>query len=188
MDNKALIILDVQSDYFTGGKMALYKSMSIILIINRMKMKFKHVFFVKDWYSAKHKSFKKNGGNNPSHCTQYTPGSKLHKFLKIDHTEHIIKKGTNNNYKSHSAFYDAKCIGEQTVLNYHLYDLGIDTVYVCGLNEENSVFHTILDAYKFRYKCYYVYDACMGRDDDKIIKCRKFLKKIGIKYIKSDQI
>jgi len=188
MDNKALIILDAQSDYFTGGKMALYKSASIILIISRMKMKFKHIFLIKDWYTIKHKSFRKNGGKNPLHCIQHTPGARLHKFLKIDNTEYIIKKGTNNNYKSNSAFYNAKRIGEQTVLNYYLYDLGIDTVYVCGLNEENSVFHTLLDAYKFRYKCYYVYDACMGRNNDKIIKRRKFLKRIGINYIKSDQI
>jgi len=59
---------------------------------------------------------------------------------------------------------------------------------VCGLNEEDSVYHTILDAYKFRYNCYYIYDACMGKDKEKIIKCCEFLKKIGVKYVKAEFI
>lgn len=185
MSKRALIIMNVQNDYFVGGAMEISHSLSIIPVINRIKQKFEYVFFIADRYSKNNCMFKKNGGKYPKHCIQYTHEAKLHKFIELEKKDKIIYKGSNDKYITNTAFYNAKDVNDKTTLNNYLNKIGIDTLYVCGLT---GIHETLLDAYKFRYKCYYVYDACMGRDDDKIIKCRKFLKKIGIKYIKSDQI
>ena len=175
--NKALIIMNVQTDFFMGGKRCIYRSLNIIPIINRLKKKFKYVFFISNWYTKKAKIFKKG---YRKHCLQHTPGAKIHTFVIVYDTDIIIKKGTNDKYISNSAFYHAKELNDQTNLNHFLYELSIDTLYFCG----SGVFHSILDAYKFRYRCCYVYDACVGKKKRVMV----FLKKIGVKFVNSDTI
>jgi len=172
----------MQTDYFIGGKMAMYQATNIIPQINRIKNKFKYVFFILDWHTINHTSFRRNNGKYPIHCLQHSPGAKIHKFIKKDPNDIMIKRGTTR--KSESAFYNDDKQNEQTPLNYYLYERGITDVYVCG----GRVYHTLLDAYKFRYKCHCIYDLCMNRKSKKAKRCINFLKSMGVKFMGSSDI
>ena len=101
----------------------------------------------------------------------------IHKFFKINKHDIIIK--------SQQAFHDDE--GE-TILNHMLHDHKIRNLFFCGVNEEDNIYLSVISAYKYRYVCYMVYDVCVGQDDHKIARSREFLKKIGVKFVLSDDI
>ncbi len=182
MVKKALLIIGMQNDYCMGGPMSINKSINIIPKISRIKSKFDCVFYIKDWYPLNHKIFKSNGGKYLNHCIQHSSGAKIYEFLKVDNKDKIIYKNTNKLYTSKSAFYNASKIDDQTPLNFYLEEANISDIYVCGLRTD-SLYTTLLDAYKFRYKCYFVYDATINN-----IKSNSYIKKLGIKFVKSSNI
>nr|QBK89308.1 MAG: isochorismatase family protein [Mimivirus LCMiAC02] len=182
MARKALLIMGIQNDYCMGGSMGISKCVDIIPKINKIKSKFDCVFYIKDWYPHDHKIFKSNGGKYPNHCIQHSSGAKIHKFLKITDEDKIIHKNTNKLYTSKSAFYNATKVDDQTPLNFYLEKENINDIYVCGLRTD-CLYITLLDAYKFRYKCYYIYDVTINNT-----RSNNHIKKLGIKFVKSVNI
>ena len=53
---------------------------------------------------------------------------------------------------------------------------------------EYYIYNTILDAIKFRYKCYCIEDATMHIKKKTINTCKKFLENNGVQYKKSSEI
>ena len=74
----------------------------------------------------------------PAHCIQNTPGAELHPDLKVlkpgetKTTVIRVKKGSNSNIDSYSAFFD-NCKLSETNLDKELKSLNITDLYVCGL-------------------------------------------------------
>lgn len=188
----ALLIVDVQNDFCSGGTYEVPRSLTIIPIINRIKDKFDVTIFSKDWHPVDHVSFKGNGGKCPKHCVQYTDGANLHPGLDIDKDrDFIVHKGTNPKYDAYSAFYDSKEIGSRSILYKILEENNITSFFVCGIAAEHGVYSTLLDGIKDRksgYKCYLIKDATVGFDEDKIQKCFSHLQKLGVRIINSDDI
>src|SRR5690606_41888858 len=54
---RALIIVDVQNDFVTGGKLEVSNGEQIIPIVNQLAEKFELVIATQDWHPADHKSF-----------------------------------------------------------------------------------------------------------------------------------
>lgn len=178
-----LIICNLQNDYLEGGSYATKGSLDLVLVVNRIKKKFKHVIFVNDKHPPDHISFKGHGGNRPSHCVEGTVGCELNPEINIKESDHIITKGYLTLYDSDSAFYVATEINKETTLKSILDDLKITDIYICGLKYEQDVFVTAIDALKFRYNTYFVEDATLGDDDDKIKKCKDILINSDVKFV-----
>jgi len=189
----ALLVVDIQNDFCSGGNLEVPNSLTIIPKINRIKEHFKKkkmgiVIYSKDWHPPDHVSFEKSGGKFPPHCIQYQPGAELHNGLDVDERDFIIHKGTNPKYESSSAFYDSKIIGFKTNLSTILEDNNVNKLYVCGIAAEYCVYSTLLDAVKDRYqryKCFLIEDATVGLDEVKIKERYEHLKKLGVKIIDS---
>ena len=189
MEKRALIIINCQNDFFEGGSLGVPNSLKIISVINRVKQKFKIIIFSKDWHLENHTSFKQNGGMWQTHCVQETFGSELHSFIKFNETtDYVIHKGTKSKYDSYSAFYNAKDIGEKTQLNTILKKNSITQIYICGLGIEYDIFSTIMDGYRFRYKCYLILDAITGFDKKKVEKKLKYLNNLGVTFLKGEDV
>lgn len=187
--NRALLIINLQRDYCLGGPMAIDGSLDIIPPINRIKKKFDVVIFSKNWHPENHKSFKKYGGNYEPHCVQYTKGASIFSTVCVDkNKDYYIRKGTDTNYSSSSAFYKSEENKIQTNLKSILDSNEVEELYICGLALENSVFSTVIDAKKFRYKCYIIKDATATRDKKSADMCYEFFKNNMISCIYSDDI
>ena len=195
MSNKkksALLVIDVQNDFCSGGTIEVPNSLNIIPIINRIRDKFDIVIFSKDWHPSDHMSFECNGGKWNTHCVQDTDGANLHPGLDVDKDrDFIVHKGTNAEYDAYSAFYDSKEIGKKSTLYKILENNNIGGFYVCGIAAEYGVYSTLLDGVKDRnsgYKCYLIEDATIGFDDEKIKKCFHQLQRLGVRIINSDML
>ena len=73
-----LIIVDCQNDFITGSmsvKGAKNAVDNIKDFIKNHRKEIEKIIFTVDWHPYNHMSFKKSGGQWPSHCVQYTPGA-----------------------------------------------------------------------------------------------------------------
>ena len=81
-DSKTLVIVDVQKDFYhPEGALYVPGGEKVIPAIKKYiednKTSIKNIIFTQDWHPYNHCSFKKNGGQWPVHCVQYTEGASL---------------------------------------------------------------------------------------------------------------
>ena len=89
-----LIIVDCQNDFITGTmatKNARNSVNEIKKFIKNHVKEIEKILFIIDWHPYNHSSFKKYGGEHPSHCVQYTPGACIEpKLLKLIQSYNMI--------------------------------------------------------------------------------------------------
>jgi nicotinamidase/pyrazinamidase len=175
----ALIIVDVQNDFCSGGALPVPEGDRVVEAINRMQPKFDLVAATQDWHPTDHGSFAANHpGHSPGeqielaglpqilwpvHCVQDTPGAELHPGLDRSRIARVFHKGADPHVDSYSGFFDN---GRRvsTGLGEYLKDQGVTDVYVCGLATDYCVKATALDAVALRFKTHFLEDCCRGVD------------------------
>lgn len=147
---KALLIVDVQNDFCTGGALATQGGEEVAPVINDIADKFDLVVASKDWHPEQTVHFDKW----PKHCVQGTRGAEFHSDLNTALIDQVVEKGTANMDDGYSAF-------EATTLNLaqYLKSKEIDTVYVCGIATDYCVLSTALDSIKEGFKTFVIQDA-----------------------------
>ena len=119
---KALILVDIQTDFLPGGALAVPNGDAIIPIANRLQAVFPLVVATQDWHPANHGSFAANHpGKNvfeqidlnglpqtlwPVHCVQETSGAELAPGLQRERIAKIFPKGTDAGIDSYSGLFD----------------------------------------------------------------------------------
>lgn len=157
----ALIIVDLQNDFCTGGVMGAPHDAGLVERINQLQACFPHVIASQDWHPENHISFAANHAGHqvgdvidvhgfkqtlwPRHCLQNTPGAELHPALSTKHIEKRVYKGIDPAIDSYSAFYD-NAHQRSTGLTEYLRDLGVQHVYLSGLLIDYCVKFSALDA------------------------------------------
>ena len=175
--NSALIIVDVQNDFCTGGALAVPHNEHIFPIINRISPLFSTVVATKDWHPPQHISFASTHLQKqvhdtitapygvqmlwPDHCVQNSYGAELHRMLRSDSLSMIIHKGTQCDRDSYSAFVEADKKSVTGLAGY-LHARAINTVYVCGLASEFCVKATACDAAACSLHTVVITDAIAG--------------------------
>lgn len=178
MKNSALLLVDIQKDFTTGGALEVKNGDSIVPVANTLIDLFEEnnqlVIATKDWHPLNHKSFAINSCKNvgdfgelnglpqvfwPIHCVQDSEGSKFHEDLK--EVNNIIYKGQNIDVDSYSAFFDNGKIYE-TNLNDLLKLNEIKTLYIMGLATDYCVKYTVIDAIDLGYEVYLIEDGIKG--------------------------
>lgn len=159
---KALIIVDVQNDFCTGGALEVPNANEIIPYINTLVNSgcFSQIILTQDWHPAHHKSFASNNNREigdiveinglaqfmwPDHCVQETFGAAFHKDLDTDKITHIVQKGINPEVDSYSAFQDNGRF-MKTDLDGYLKQHDIRRIEIVGLALDYCVKYTCLDA------------------------------------------
>lgn len=196
MPRSALIIVDVQND-FIDGTLALRQcpagedGKEVVPAINQLltTQTFDQIVYTMDAHPPDHVSFKEW----PAHCIAGTKGQKLHSELIVDpqlDPKWIIKKGTDQNVDSYSAFWDNEHT-KQTDLQENLQKINIDTVFIVGLAFDICVYFTALDAAGAGFNTYIIKDCCRSTQPaeseelkEKMIK----LEKVGVHLIDSTQV
>jgi nicotinamidase/pyrazinamidase len=177
--DSALLVIDVQVDFCPGGSLAVPEGNDIVPLVNRLAGQVPRVVATQDWHPRNHVSFASNhpgkspfdviptaSGDQvlwPDHCVPGTSGAQFHPDLDTLAFDLIVRKGTNPELDSYSAFFenDHKT---PTGLHFYLNGLGVETVYLVGLALDVCVFYSALDAVQLGYRTVVVRDACRGID------------------------
>lgn len=176
--NRALIVVDIQNDFCPGGALAVPEGSDIIPLVNNLLKAIPISVLTQDWHPAGHISFasthgkpayslddseKKLGVLWPDHCVAGSHGADFHPELESFRGTLILRKGSNFNLDSYSAFFenDHKT---PTGLAGWLREKGIQQVIIAGLATDYCVLYTALDAIKLGFVTSVVVDAVRGVD------------------------
>ncbi len=175
----ALIVVDVQNCFVTGGTLPVAKGEEVVPVINKLSAAFANIVVTQDWHTAGHASFASSHAGKkpfettklrygqqvlwPDHCVQGSDDAALHKDLKLPTAQIILRKGFHKDMDSYSAFEEADH-KSATGLAAYLKARSIKTVYVVGLATDFCVAWTAMDARKAGFTVYVVEDACRAID------------------------
>ena len=97
MQNRTLIVVDVQNDFCPGGALAVQDGDQVVDPINKMISEFDHVILTQDWHPERHLSFASQHDGKlpfeqtimpygdqtlwPDHCVQGSKGAEFHSGL-----------------------------------------------------------------------------------------------------------
>jgi nicotinamidase/pyrazinamidase len=174
----ALIVIDVQNDFCTGGGLAVPGGEEIVADINAMMDDFDAVILTQDWHPAGHSSFATSHTEAapydmkemhygpqvlwPDHCVQGTSGAEFHADLRRD-ADMILRKGFRSAIDSYSAFFE----NDQTTptgLEGYLRNRGITDLTLVGLATDFCVHFSAVDAAKLGFNVSVHLEACRAID------------------------
>ncbi|WP_415718531.1 cysteine hydrolase family protein [Maridesulfovibrio sp.] len=143
MNKKALIIIDIQNDYFPGGKFTLDNSeksgAKAAQVLNHFREKGLPVIHVQ------HISVK----DGAAFFLPQTKGMEIHECVKPLADEIVVIKNFPNSFL-------------QTTLESELKEREIEELIICGMMSNMCVDATTRAAGDMGYKCTVVHDACCG--------------------------
>lgn len=200
---RALIIVDVQNDFVTGGKLEVPNGEQIIPLVNQLSEKFELVVATQDWHPQNHKSFASAhrgrkpfetillGGLDqvlwPDHCVQGSRGAEFHALLEMKRVEAIFRKGMVPDIDSYSGFFD-NGHKKATGLSGYLKERGVRSLYVCGLAGEYCVFFTAKDAIGQGFETIVIEDATRAINNDDFEKAKREIRKNGGRIMDSGEL
>lgn len=177
MNRRALILVDLQNDFFPGGALGVPGAEAIFPLANTIQKKFDIIVATKDWHPKNHGSFAANHPGCkvfevvelndipqvlwPNHCVQETTGSDFHPSLNTQKISKIIYKGTDPGLDSYSTFFD-NAHRKTTELHQYLQEQNVTELYMMGLATDFCVQYSVLDAVNLGYKTFVILDGCFG--------------------------
>lgn len=141
---KALLVIDVQNDYFPGGMMELQDSIGASLNIRELLDYFRKGSM--QVIHIQHQSVKPGA----QFLLPGTPGTEFHENVKPLDTEKIFKKNFPNSFRS-------------TGLDEYLKEHKISTLVIAGMMTHMCVDTTVRAAFDLGYQCIVAGDCCATR-------------------------
>ena len=191
---RALILVDIQNDFVTGGKLEVPNGEQIVPLVNELTGHFDLVVATQDWHPQSHKSFASNhtdknpfdrivlGGLDqvlwPDHCVQGSRGADFHPQLQMERVEAIFRKGMDPGIDSYSGFFD-NGHKKSTGLAGYLAERKVKSVYVCGLAGDYCVSYTAKDALQIGFKTFIIEDATRAIDHAGFEKAKEDILALG---------
>ena len=197
----ALLIIDVQNDYFKNGVLQVKKAKEIIPIINKLRndysTKFTNVFISQINNNPEHISLKESQlskeenltldkitnaykGKFPNFCIEGTEGANLHSDLQLKGNEIFIKKNEDKLKEEMSCF-------QNPILNETLVNNKINMVFLCGLTLDFNVGFSAINCSKLGFETYVIKDACKSFSDESGKSMEKIFEKNNVKCIIMEQ-
>lgn len=139
---KALLIIDVQNDYFPGGKLPLWNTEETLdhieAAIRAAKAKDIPVILIQQFTDSKVAPFFNKG----------TEGAEIHPRIRAAAPDaQVVTKGFADSF-------------HQTNLDELLSKLGATTLLVCGMMTQNCVTHTAISKAAEKYEVMMLQDCC----------------------------
>ena len=150
--SRALLIIDFQNDFTSGGALEVTGGDEIAEPVKRLADQLDHVFATRDWHPPNHTSFETEGGPWPVHCVQGTRGAELHPAMRDVEVDAIVDVGVERDDEGYSGFENSK-------LADLLHGAGVDEVAVAGLATDYCVRASAIDACRESFDTTVVMDA-----------------------------
>lgn len=162
----ALLVVDVQNDFCTGGALAVPGSDAVVSALNKHLRKAAirgmPVYASRDWHPARTTHFQAFGGEWPVHCVRNSVGAQFHPALELPATAIVVTKGECDDAPGYSAFEGVTADG--TPLLDDVRRRGITHLYVGGLATDYCVRASVLDALQAGLRVTVLEDAIAGVD------------------------
>jgi nicotinamidase/pyrazinamidase len=198
-DDDVLIAVDVQNDFCPGGALAVPRGDEVVPIINRLAARFRNVVLTQDWHPSGHLSFASSHPGKrpyetidaaygpqvlwPDHCVQATPGAEFQRSMQIPHATLVLRKGSQREIDSYSAFYENDRKTPTGLVGY-LRERGLTRLFLAGLAFDFCVRYSAEDARREGFAVFVVEDACRGIDvDGSVAATRASLAALGVPCI-----
>jgi nicotinamidase/pyrazinamidase len=177
MRGSLLGIIDLQRTFMPGGSLPVPYGYEIVPTVNRLLARFPGAFATQDWHPAGHSSFASSHPGHapydriimpygeqvlwPDHAVQGTPEAELHPDLDTARLALILRKGTNPDIDSYSAFFEND---HRTPTGLHgwLRDKGVKHIFLAGLAFDFCVAWSAIDAVQLGFAVTVIADACRG--------------------------
>ena len=177
--HSALLIIDVQNCFVSGGSLAVPHGDEVVPVINRLTGYFTTVVATQDWHTPHHISFASSHTGKtpyetvelaygrqvlwPDHCVMGTEDANLVHGLDSHRAQLILRKGFHQDLDSYSAFLEADH-RTPTGLAGYLNERQVRQVFICGLATDFCVAWTAVDARGAGFDAAVIEDACRGID------------------------
>ncbi len=155
-EGDALIAVDVQRDFLPGGSLAVPDGHEVVAVLNDYISRFQQeglcVVATRDWHPRNHCSFDAQGGTWPPHCVQDSDGAAFADELELSEDVIVISKGTRKDADAYSGF-------EDTDLEAHLRQRGVERLFIGGLATDYCVLATVTDGLEAGFDVVLLRDA-----------------------------
>ena len=101
---KALLIIDFQNDFTSGGALEVPHGDEIAEPVKRLADRFELVFATRDWHPPDHASFETQGGPWPVHCVQGSRGAEFHPAMEHVRVSAAVDVGRGRDDEGYSGF------------------------------------------------------------------------------------
>ncbi|MFP7753454.1 cysteine hydrolase family protein [Thermodesulfobacteriota bacterium B35] len=142
---EALVIIDIQKDYFPGGNMEVVNSEAAAKMANLLLTKFRKE--KKVIIHIQHISTREGA----TFFLPETKGVEIHESVSPVESEKIITKNFPNSFRN-------------TDLENHLRDNGVKKIIFCGMMSHMCIDATVRAAYDKGFTCIVAEDACATRN------------------------
>jgi nicotinamidase/pyrazinamidase len=180
---KALLIIDFQNDFTSGGALEVPEGDEIAGPVKKLADRLGLAFATRDWHPPDHASFETQGGPWPVHCVQGTHGAELHPAMEDVEVDAIVDVGRGRDDQGYSGF-------EKSDLAQLMRDRDVDEVYVCGLATDYCVRASAIDACREGFDVTVVRDAVRGVEVNPGDSNRAFedMREAGAAVATSDEV
>jgi nicotinamidase/pyrazinamidase len=195
----ALLVIDVQNDFCPAGALEVAGGNTIIADINQEMKKYDCVVLTQDWHPKGHSSFATSHDGKepfdviempygdqvlwPEHCVQGSDGANFHFKLDLHRANAIIRKGTNPQIDSYSAFFENDRI-TATGLDGYFKSLGIEKINLVGLATDFCVNYSAQDAANLGYRVSVLGSMCRAIDlDGSLAVAKTEMRDCGVELI-----
>lgn len=162
--NTAILIVNVQNDFFPGGALQIPAGDRVLEPINRLAANFRSsgipILASRYWHSPDSRFFRDYGGIWPVHCVRGTSGAEFHEQLKLPERTVVLSKGIDTEFDGYSAYEGITNDGRS--MAQLLNELEIQKIIVCGLATDYCVMKTVLEAVQNCYRVTVMTDAVAG--------------------------
>ncbi len=200
----ALIVVDVQPDFMPGGPLPAQGGDEVVAPISRLldADRFRHVVATQDWHPPDHVSFASSHPGRapfetvelygaeqvlwPDHCVQGTGGAQLHPGVPWEKAGLILRKATDPRVDSYSGFREnvAPDGGRpSTGLAGYLRDIGVESIYVCGVARDYCVKWTAEDGVAAGFRVHVLWPLTRPVDGAADEAVRRDLTRAGVTIV-----
>lgn len=176
---EALLVVDLQNDFCSGGALAVPDAEALIPLANRLLQRATIRVLTADWHPPDHASFATShpgaapfeqglvGGIAqtlwPVHCVQGSHGAAFHPDLNSDPADLILRKGFRAQLDSYSAFFENDR-STSTGLDGYLRSRQVEAVAIVGLALDFCVAWSAQDAARLGYRTRVILKGCRAID------------------------
>ncbi|MBI2981218.1 MAG: isochorismatase family protein [Deltaproteobacteria bacterium] len=152
----ALILIDIQKDFFEGGFYPVKGADLILEPLLSVMTLFPLVVATQDLHYIEQFTHQKEGVFETGHCIERTPGADLHPLLANQHLDLTIRRDPKKGGESFSVF-------ERSELATWLLRKRCRRIFVMGFTTEYGVKETVLDGLKRGFKVYVIEEGVKPR-------------------------